>query len=467
MPTRSLGDVGALFRRAEPIFAREGGADRTAYLARAPGRLDVMGGIAEYTGALVLGATMADGVSVVAQRRDDADIVVYEADGEDSYDTHRVVFEPSLFDGPDVADFRGALARIATGPTEWARPVGGVLHALRISKKIDGRQPGATIVVGGSLPRLVDLSWTSSAAVATLLAICRCWDLALDATECAHLAMRAHNDTLDAPCGIAAAFCALYGQPGTLTPVDCQNNVVRAALPLPPGVAVVGIDCGSKLALANEKYVRARVAAFMGRKYIERIASQSGRSAPWNGSLAQLSAADYVTVFRDRIPVKIKGSDFLSRFSEIADPLTTVDPDVVYRVRSRTEHHIYEAARTHEFAERLSNCTRNHDTSALVEAGERMLGSHWSYGQRCGLGSVETDKLVKALRERGVQAGIYGAKISAQGAGGVVVVLIRDDDATRVALRDVMREYEQATSLQTTLFEGGSQGALHAGIWED
>lgn len=467
MPARSLADVGALFERAEPIFAREGDADRTAYLARAPGRLDVMGGIAEYTGALVLGAALAEGVSVVAQRRDDPNVVIYELDNAESVDPCRVVFEPGLFDFPDAADARASLSRIAAGPTEWARPIGGVLHALRTSKKVDGRQSGVTIVVGGDLPRLVDLSWSAAAAVATLLAICRSWDLTLDPMECAHLAMRAHNEMFDAPCGIASALCALYGQPGTLTPVDCQNNVVRPALPLPPSIAIVGIDCGSKLPLANEKYVRARVAAFMGRKYIEHIASQSGGSAPWSGSLAQLSAADYVNVFRDRIPVKIKGSDFLSRFSETADPLTTVDPDVVYRVRSRTEHHIYEAARTHEFAERISNCSRNNDVSALVGAGECMFASHWSYGQRCGLGSVETDKLVKILRERGVSAGIYGAKISAQGSGGVVVVLMRDDDATRAVLRDVIREYEQATSLDTRLFEGSSQGALHAGIWED
>src|SRR5919202_7048234 len=41
------------------------------YIARAPGRLDVMGGIADYSGALVLELPLARATFAVAQRRSD------------------------------------------------------------------------------------------------------------------------------------------------------------------------------------------------------------------------------------------------------------------------------------------------------------------------------------------------------------------------------------------------------------
>ena len=59
---RSRGDR---FDRARPIF-----------LARAPGRLDVMGGIADYSGALVLEMPIAAATWVAAQASDEPEVVI-------------------------------------------------------------------------------------------------------------------------------------------------------------------------------------------------------------------------------------------------------------------------------------------------------------------------------------------------------------------------------------------------------
>ena len=56
--------------------------------------------------------------------------------------------------------------------------------------------------------------------------------------------------------------------------------------------------------------------------------------------------------------------------------------------------------------------------------GELMYESHASYGA-CGLGSGGTDLLVKLVRESGLATGLYGAKITGGGSGGVVAVLAR------------------------------------------
>jgi L-arabinokinase len=92
-----------------------------------------------------------------------------------------------------------------------------------------------------------------------------------------------------------------------------------------------------------------------------------------------------------------------------------------------------------------------------------MYASHWSYGQRCGLGSVETDLLVNLIRQHGTPADIYGAKISGRGCGGVVTVLMRTADRAQEALQQVLETYQARTGQHATLIQGSSPGSLVAG----
>jgi L-arabinokinase len=56
--------------------------------------------------------------------------------------------------------------------------------------------------------------------------------------------------------------------------------------------------------------------------------------------------------------------------------------------------------------------------SRLALLGELMYQSHASYSA-CGLGSNGTDRLVELVRDAGAAAGLYGAKITGGGSGGV------------------------------------------------
>src|SRR5205823_647192 len=51
--------------------------DRPLRVSRAPGRLDVMGGIADYTGSFVCEATLDCAAAVALQERDDRDVQVF------------------------------------------------------------------------------------------------------------------------------------------------------------------------------------------------------------------------------------------------------------------------------------------------------------------------------------------------------------------------------------------------------
>ena len=69
----SLDPVGTLVRRVRAELAAQFGAGPIR-IARAPGRLDVMGGIADYTGSLVCEGTLDRAAAVAIQGRNDRDV---------------------------------------------------------------------------------------------------------------------------------------------------------------------------------------------------------------------------------------------------------------------------------------------------------------------------------------------------------------------------------------------------------
>ncbi len=458
------GDMDELLKRSEPVLADQGGAAGTRWVARAPACLDVIGGIAEYSGATIVAAPLKYGVAAAVRLRDDKRIAIHGID-ERGADTRRAItFDLARMPECSASEFASEITR---GEARLCAAAGAV-HAVFATGKTGADVPGATIVVDGRHPFLADTGMVASAAVATAMALVRAWGLHFDPAECAQLALRAENTVVGFPCGAGPALSALNAQQGSLTQIDCQGLAATAHWVLPEGLSLVGVDCGHRHADADEKYARARATAFMGRLLVERILKAKGRGdIAWRGLLARLSVEDYVEHLRDHIPTKMKGADFVERYGQSADPLTTIDADTLYKIRSRTEHHIYEAERTRLFAEHFSQLAGNDGRrDGVIEAGKIMYASHWSYGQRCGLGSVETDRLVSLLRERGVESGVYGAKISGHGAGGIVVVLLEATDSARAALEGALSAYKDITGRTAVIHEGTSRGALEYGVHE-
>jgi len=208
------------------------------------------------------------------------------------------------------------------------------------------------------------------------------------------------------------------------------------------------------------------MATAMGRELIGRIIAHAGLgNATWDGYLSRISVSDFVERFRDRIPTKITGGAFTDRFGEPDVLFGPVDPSFVYKVRSRTEHHVYEHDRAMQFVQYLTRAARvSDDGQSLAAAGELMYASHWSYGQRCGLGGIETDLMVNLLRKHGQQAGIFGAKITGQGCGGVVGVLMRDTDEAMGAVERAMEAYQAAKNLTPRLLRSTGAGIMETGV---
>lgn len=437
------------------------------FAARAPGRLDVMGGLAEYTGSLVLNTAIADHACVAVQRRSDGilSIVLAQAQDRDGGSPFEIATTKLReADGTVIRVEEGRRLVPSTVPSSVSCVLGAVVELAR-DQFVGPLETGVSVAVASTLDGLRDAGRDSALAAATIVAVTASWDATVSVEDVAGLCQRVENEWLQTPVGIADAVCALSSIPSVLLQIHCDARKVGGTIPLPEHLTLMGIDCGVPDSDARIRYERVRTAAFMGRALIDRIIQHDrADDLNWDGFLAKISVTDYVERFRDRLPTKLKGVEYLDRFGETGDPLTRIDPTFTYKIRSRTEHHIYEHARACQFAECLSRGTRTGDERALHEAGELMYASHWSYGQRCGLGSVESDLLVNLVRKHGAEAGVFGAKVSARGCGGVVTVLMQSTERADTAIREALRQYEARAERKATIVRGSSPGALVSGV---
>jgi L-arabinokinase len=221
--------------------------------------------------------------------------------------------------------------------------------------------------------------------------------------------------------------------------------------------AVTGADYGS-----------VRVGAFMGYRIIAETAGlKVNAGAPgggaqiddprWGGYLANITPSEFEQHYAAKLPERIEGAEFLSRYKGTTDTVTRVDPERSYAVRVPAAHPIYEHHRVRLFAELLGG-EINEERMKL--AGELMYQSHASYSA-CGLGSAATDRIVEFARAAGPGQGIYGAKITGGGSGGTVAILARRDAAESVFR--IAERYAEVAGYQPYIFSGSSPGSAEFG----
>jgi len=448
-------------------------------VARAPGRLDVMGGIADYSGSLVLQSLIADGTHVAVQRRPGDLLRVWSIGPEAAILRRPLVEAPlSVFYRPEgglrpAEEVRAALSAM---DALWSGYILGVFYILLAEGVLTHLEGGANMLVHSTVPLGAGVSSSASLEVAAMRAVDGLLGLGLEPIRLARLCQLVEHRVVGAPCGIMDQVACALGQAGHLLALRCQPHHVEGFVRLPPGVAALGLDSGVKHSVGASRYTRARVATFMGRAIIRQAAppSQEGRTF----YLCNITPQEYRSRYRALLPDTLLGAEFLAHYGDHDDPATTVEPDVVYAVRGCTEHPIYENARVGRFARILARAAHGGPSPALgprdpaagrrrqhlSSAGSLMYDSHHSYSSRAGLGAPETDLLVRLVRRHGHAAGLFGAKITGGGSGGTVAVLVEQGGPAEAAIAEVIAEYSQATGVTPRLISGTSPGAYETPI---
>ena len=436
---------------------------------RAPARLDVMGGIADYSGSTVLQLPLRESTVVLCQHSNTRDIKILSITGDHDSDTKPVCLPLSKFFEEDKGKPRSEFAMQAYFKTlvaeqQWVAYVAGVLTVLMLHCNVRP-ELGLVLFIQSTIPVGKGVSSSAALEVATMRALCGLLGIELSAHRQALLSQRVENQVVGVPCGLMDQMASSCGQQGTLLNMLCQPDILNKPVALSDELSVWGIDSGIRHAVSGADYGSVRVAAFMGYRYLLEAAGVASRHVPaseindyrWHGYLANVTVAELMQQFLSKLPERVSGQEFLNRFDATTDSVTRIDPERHYAVRSCTAHPIFENFRVRLFSQLAHSATESGNYEDLAEfMGECMYQSHASYSN-CGLDCRECDELVDRLASLGISKGIFGARITGGGSGGTVAVLAKRD--AHEAVQNVAAEYAAGRGYGGYVFSGSSEGA--------
>ncbi len=472
---KGLADTAEFVRLVRRVVAGESGRLRglfegggEVFVTRAPGRLDLMGGIADYSGSLVLELPIAAATHAALQLTTERTLLVVSLPPTDEGEPR--AFEMRLEELYDSSGrplaYADAARYFKRGGQEWAAYVAGAFLVLA-REKGSVFEHGARVLIRSEVPEGKGVSSSAALEVATMRAVCAAYRVEIEPRELAFLCQRVENLVACAPCGVMDQMTSACGEQDKLLALLCQPAELKGSVALPAELEVWGVDSGIRHSVGGADYGTVRTAAFMGYRMIAEMAglrvSDIGpghvtvEDPLWRGYLANITPEEFEARYASSLPARMSGAEFLERYGGITDTVTSVDAARHYHVRQATQHPVFEHARVTRFAEILASPDA---AERGAELGQLMYKSHKSYSACC-LGSPGTDELVRLVREAGTGSGLYGAKITGGGSGGTVAVLGRK--GARGAVEAVAREYERRTGHAPLIISGSSPGAEEFG----
>lgn len=363
-------------------------------VARAPGRVNLIGEHTDYSGLPVLPIAI-ERATWVAIAPDDSGIVEVRSEQ----------FEP-----------RAQLAR--TDPdagvrAPWHGYVAGALHQL--AETAPGR--GARVLVAGDLPTAGGLSSSSALTVGVIAALAAGWGASLAPEEAARRAIAAERHVGVETGGMDQQVIAL-ARAGHALRIDF----------LPPGTRHVALPEGLKFVVAasgeeapkgtaardayNERVVAARAAAVL-------LAHQLGFEIESDPPLlAHVADVDVVDLLVDELPEKATARD-AARTADVdvarlvALTNAEFDPGLPLPIRRTARHVLSEAARVEAAEQALV-------ASDLEAFGALLNESHASLRDDMRCSTQALDKLCAAMRK----AGALGARLTGAGFGGYALAAV-------------------------------------------
>lgn len=434
------------------------------FIARAPGRLDVMGGIADYSGSLVLEMPIAEATLTALQKTAEKTLKILSLSENQIY-----VFEMNLSDfkneNQPISYEKACEYFLQNTEDHWASYIAGVFLVLMHEKDFCFEN-GAKILISSKVPLGKGVSSSAALEVSTIKAVCAAFGIESSGKETAILCQKVENLIVGAPCGVMDQMTSARGEANRLMSMLCQPAELQESVKIPDEIEFWGIDSGIRHAVVGADYGSVRVGAFMGFRIIAEIAGLKVENleenrvkiedSRWKNHLSNISPSEFEQYFAENLPEKISGKDFLEKYHGTTDLVTNIEKEKFYAVKMPTAHAIYEHFRVRTFAEILKS---ELNETKLKLLGELMFQSHASYAV-CGLCENGTNLLVKLVREN-EQRNLFGAKITGGGSGGTVAVLAKK--GCEDLINEIVRQYEAETGLKSYIFKDSSAGAFQFG----
>jgi galactokinase len=246
-------------------------------VARAPGRVNLIGEHTDYSEGLVLPCAIDRATWVAAARRGDGRVrVVSEG-----------FAEPAEF-AADAPARRG----------DWVDYVQGPFFALG---ERGLAPPGVDLAIASDVPRGAGLSSSAALAVAVACALGEAAGFALSARDVAEVAHRGETGFVGVPCGVMDQMASALGRADAAIRIDCRTLETRAVPIAGEGVALLIVHSGVHRRLAAGGYAE-RVAEC-------RAALEQARAAgiaPDARALRDLAPADLPALERALEPIPFR-----------------------------------------------------------------------------------------------------------------------------------------------------------------
>ncbi|MDQ2829746.1 MAG: galactokinase [Chloroflexota bacterium] len=265
-------DLAALYYREF-----QGSGDEGLMLARAPGRVNLIGEHTDYNEGFVLPVAVDREVRVLGARRPDRRVDMYAANFE-----RRASFDLD------------ALA-LRKGDDAWLNLPQGVADALQ---RAGHRLTGANLVMWGNVPPAAGMSSSAAVEIACLFALTRLAGLELDPRDDARLARHAENDFVGVQTGIMDQFASRLGKSGHALLLDCRS-LAYAPIPMDlPGIVLGVVHSGVPRGLAGSKYNERREECAEGVRLLQQV-------LPDIRALRDVQPAEFALV-EERLPAVIR-----------------------------------------------------------------------------------------------------------------------------------------------------------------
>ena len=241
------------------------------FLARAPGRVNLIGEHTDYNDGFVLPMAIDRTTWLAFSPTDDRQVTVHALDKDDHHSFALASFEDTR-----------------SGWAEYVKSIAWVLKAAGYA--LSGWQG----VMASNVPVAAGLSSSASVEMAVARAFAELAGIDWDPAVMARLAQQAENEWVGVSCGIMDQMISAAGVEGTALLIDCRSLETQHA-PLPPDTVVVVLDTNTRRGLVDSAYNERRqqceaAAKFFGVKALRDV----------NPALFESRAADMDPLIRKR-----------------------------------------------------------------------------------------------------------------------------------------------------------------------
>lgn len=361
---------------------QENFGQQPAHVARAPGRVNLLGEHVDYNDGFVLPAAIDRATYVAFSGTDSHQTTLVAADFNE-----QASFSPRTIPTKTQTD--------ATPLPEWAHYPAGVMWAL-LEEKLS--VPAMNAVYASDIPRGSGLSSSASVEMAFVIAWQTLGGWELPPMRRALLGQKAENQYVGVNCGIMDQFASACGVADKLLLLDCRS-LEWQTVPLSKKVAIVIADTKVRRKLTSGEYNRRRAAC-------EEAVRLLRQDLPDIKSLRDVSVADF-----NRLSGKL--------------------PE---EVSKRARHVVEEIERSKQAPALL-------EAGDIRTFGSLMNKCHISLRDLYEVSCPELDAMVSIAQ---TIEGCYGARLTGAGFGGCTVNLVARENSRRFA-EELAASYEAET----------------------